>query len=164
MGAVACQNNILEIAFNPMYSACDGVHVFQVPAIVTGVSADAGLRGPASPASAASLTADEETGGTLITVLDAGTITITAAINGACGTATLNVDSATPDEWDAGFQRYNNGAIVSADAGARAAFQALLSVRRGRPGLHQLPWAPSHHVPLFRMWRTRRSRPPASAT
>jgi hypothetical protein len=51
----------------------------------------------------------DQTGGILITMLKAGTITITGtAPDGTCGTSVLNITEATEAQWAAGNARYNN--------------------------------------------------------
>jgi hypothetical protein len=101
--------NGLNIAFTPMYSAYDGVHTFQVPAIVRDVSG-ASITWSASDTSKVSIENDTTTGGAMITVLQAGTVTIEARSAGnLCGSSLLTITQATPAEWDAGDTRYNNG-------------------------------------------------------
>lgn len=102
----------LTIEFNPMYSASipgSTTHTFQVPAIVTGVSG-ANVTWTTSDTTAAMTQPDPNTGGTLITVLKPGNITVFANIGGSdCGKAPLNVTAATEADWMAGNARYNNG-------------------------------------------------------
>ena len=76
----------LTIAFNPMYSASipgSTTHTFQVPAVVTGVSG-ANVVWSASDTTAVGLQPDPQTGGTTITVLKPGTVTISAKIGQIC--------------------------------------------------------------------------------
>jgi hypothetical protein len=112
-GGGSCSSpNSLTIAFSPMYSASipgSTTHTFQVPAVVTGVSG-ANVVWSASDMTAVGLQADPATGGTMITVLKPGTVTINAAIGSSlCGSAQLVVTQATEDDWMAGNARYNNG-------------------------------------------------------
>jgi len=101
-----------------MYSAYDGVHTFQIPAVVNGVD-QSQVTWSSSDASMVSLATDPITGGTMITVNGAGTTTITAQIGDVCGTSVLTIDSATTDAWDAGYSRYHDGvaAELPPDAG-----------------------------------------------
>jgi hypothetical protein len=99
----------LKLVYAPMYSAFDGKHTFQVPVHVDGATVD--LSGwKAIPASAVTFDPDPDGGGVLVTIVqDTPEITI-AATNGTIGgTALLKVTSATPEEWEAGKARYNNG-------------------------------------------------------
>jgi hypothetical protein len=112
VGGGTCSNpNSLNIAFNPMYSASipgSTTHTFQVPAVVTGVSG-ANVVWSASDMTAVGLQPDPQTGGTTITVLKPGTVTINAQIGtDLCGSAPLTVTQATEDDWTAGNARYNN--------------------------------------------------------
>src|SRR5580698_1895622 len=104
--------NSLVIAFNPMYSASipgSTTHTFLVPAVVQGVSGT-NVKWSESDSTAVMQQADPATGGTTITVLKPGTVTIFANINGQlCGQALLTVTQATEDDWTAGNARYNNG-------------------------------------------------------
>ena len=101
----------LTIAYNPMYSASipgSTMHSFQVPAVVTGVSGN-NVVWSASDMTAVGLAPDSTTGGVMITVLKPGTVKIFANIGtDFCGSAPLNVTSATEDDWSAGNSRYNN--------------------------------------------------------
>ena len=101
----------LRLIFPRMYSAHDGVHTFQVPARVDGV--DVELEGwQAIPSSAVSFDPDpdSEQGGVLITVLEAvPEVTIAASSGALGGTAPLHITAATPEDWDVGEARYNNG-------------------------------------------------------
>ena len=98
----------LQIVFTPMYSAYDGTHRFQIPAIVNGIDLSI-IQWESSDTSIASVAPDVVSGGTMITVHASGTATITAHAGNLCGTSVLTVDTATPDDWEAGNQRYNNG-------------------------------------------------------
>ncbi len=110
-------NNALTLYFTPMYSAYDGTHQFQIPAVVNGVD-QSRITWSASDPSVASVAADPLTGGAMITVLKAGTVSITAMLGDVCGTSELTIDSATADMWTAGNARYHNGQpALLADAG-----------------------------------------------
>ena len=107
--------NTQNIEFSPMYSASipgSMMHSFQVPAIVTGVS-NASVKWSASDSTAVGQQTDMTTGGTMITVLKPGDVTIYANIQGdLCGQATLHVTSSTEEDWMAGNMRYNNGNVL----------------------------------------------------
>jgi hypothetical protein len=113
-GATPCTsaNNVLEVAFNPMYSAYEPSHKYQVPAIVNGISGS--VSWSASDMSAVSLAPDPDTGGIMITVNSAGTgtVTITATAGGLCGTSVLNITPAMTTDWMIGSARYNDGTAL----------------------------------------------------
>ncbi len=103
-----CDAGGLQVAFNPMYSAYDGVHMFQVPAVVVGSnesvvwSADSSMVGMQSD--------PERPNEVLITMLNSGTTTIEVqSADGKCATAQLIITAATPQEWDIGNARYYDG-------------------------------------------------------
>ncbi len=106
-GMGTCQGN-LSLSFTPMYSAYDGTHTFQVPAIANGVSG-AAVTWSASDPSMVTFEDDPTTGGTLITMQKAGQVTIQATAGDKCGTSLLTITAATPQDWDVGNQRYNSG-------------------------------------------------------
>jgi hypothetical protein len=102
-----CQNpNALQIFFSPMYSAFDGEHTYQIPAIVSGVS-NATVVWTATPADAVGL--DQRPELLMITALKPGTVTIQAQNGNNCGSAQLTISEATSALWKAGSDRYNNG-------------------------------------------------------
>ena len=115
-------DDILTIAFSPMYSASipgDSGVVFQVPAIVAGVE-QSSVTWSASNTSVA-LSADPSTGGILVTMLGSGTastVTITAKAGGSCAQSTLNITSATLDDYNTGKSRYNDGVAMTMGMGA----------------------------------------------
>jgi cytochrome c553 len=124
--AAACPNGALKIAFDPMYSAYDGVHTFQIPAIVDGLDASA-VTWSASDPSKVDLAPDATFGGVMITTRSSGTVTIVATAGELCGTSLLTITSATPDDWSVGSARYNDGVVLrglrpagAPDAGRRA--------------------------------------------
>lgn len=107
----------LKIAFNPMYSAFEETHTYQVPAIVDGVPP--GVEWTASPADAVSIQKSAE-GAALFTMLKSGEVTITAKTpDGKSGTAKLTISPTTPEEWERGSKRYNSmqAAITRTDGG-----------------------------------------------
>jgi hypothetical protein len=109
------QDDILTIAFAPMYSAVipgNNTHTFSVPAIVSGVSGTDVTWSASS--NAVVLASDPSTGGVLITMSDTGTggtVIITAKAGGSCGTSTLNITSALITDWAAGNSRYNDASV-----------------------------------------------------
>ena len=99
----------LTIVYPTMYSAYDGVHTFQVPARVDGATVELS-DWTALPASAVTFDPDPEGGGVMITIVEpVEEITIAAASGPIGGTAPLHVTIATPDDWERGNARYNNG-------------------------------------------------------
>lgn len=106
-----CVANVGRIWFTPMYSAFDGAHTFQVPAIAAlpGVN----LVWSSSDPSKVDFQKDPMTGGVLITTLAAGEVEIAVNADGVfCGTSRLSISAATPAEWAAGDARYNNGIVI----------------------------------------------------
>ena len=114
--ASCTQMGALQIVFAPMYSAYDGVHRFQVPAIVTGLAANQ-VTWTSSDETVATIATDATVGGAMVTVTGAGTATLIAEAGGLCGTSMIIVDSATSDEWQQGSDRYNNGIVYSRSHG-----------------------------------------------
>jgi hypothetical protein len=111
-----------QIVFSPMYSAVipGGSQVFQVPVVATGVSPSAVTW--AVSGSAASVTADESTGGALLTMNSSSpraSATVTATVGGQCASALLGITMGTLASWTTGQSRFNDG--EGADAGAREA-------------------------------------------
>jgi cytochrome c553 len=113
-----------------MYSAYDGVHMFQVPAVVNGLDpSQVEIDWSASDPSMVALEPDTATGGVMITTQKAGTVSIIATAGSLCGASLLTITAATPDDWTAGSERYNmgvtitrlpNGMMRQRDAGADA--------------------------------------------
>jgi hypothetical protein len=100
----------LKLVYDPMYSAYDGKHTFQVPVRVDGTSVP--LSGwKAIPSSAVTFDPDPDAqSGVLVTVLaPVPEIMITASNGSIGGTAPLRVTNATPSDWQVGEARYNNG-------------------------------------------------------
>ena len=119
--------NGLQIVFSPMYSAYDGMHMFQVPAIVLGIDPNL-VKWSSSDEKIATVAADSTVGGGMITVTGAGQANIIATAGSICGSSQLTVDSATPAEWMAGNDRYNNGITYGRghhDAGLPDGFSSM---------------------------------------
>jgi hypothetical protein len=126
----ACPTPTLSILFAPMYSASDGTHTFQVPAVVNGAPDQTTVKWSASDSSMVSFAVDPDTNGALITTQKAGQVTIVATNGGACGTSVLNITQAAPTDYDNGSSRYNDGVSLAGlrDAGGAvdaAAFGTL---------------------------------------
>jgi hypothetical protein len=103
----------LLIFFSPMYSAFDGVHEFKVPAIADNVDPMA-VTWSASDPSMVDLVPDATVGGVMITTRKSGKVQITATTtSGQRGTSTLNITQASPDAWNLGNTRYNNGVTLT---------------------------------------------------
>lgn len=98
----------LEILFPTMYSAYDGVHDFRVPAKVEGVK---NVKWSADPSDAVDIEKDGDDG-VLITVKKAvDVVTIHAKAGSLKSSAKLYITEATPEEWEEGNERYNNGVV-----------------------------------------------------
>jgi hypothetical protein len=109
-----CPQSALQILFDPMYSAYDGVHTFQIPAVVNGLDpTEVQISWAASDPTMVALELDPSTGGVMITTQKAGTVTIIAQAGSLCGASLLTITAATPDQWTAGSMRYNSGVIVT---------------------------------------------------
>jgi hypothetical protein len=116
--------NELQVLFNPMFSAFDGVHPFKVPAIVDNIDPGTVTWSLSDP-SMGDLVVDPSLGGVMITPRKAGKVTVVATAGKQRGTSLLTITDATPDDWATGNMRYNNGVVLTggvprgnADAGA----------------------------------------------
>jgi hypothetical protein len=99
----------LPIKFNPMYSGYDGVHTYQVPAFVIGADPASITWGSSDPTM---VDMQAYVSGIMITtkgVPDGGQVTIVAHSDAGCGSAPLTITAFTPEQWEAGAMRYNNG-------------------------------------------------------
>jgi len=99
----------LPIKFNPMYSGYDGVHTYQVPAFVVGADPASITWGSSDPTMVGM---QAYVSGIMITtrgVPDGGQVTIVARSDAGCGSAPLTITAFTPEQWEAGAARYNNG-------------------------------------------------------
>ncbi len=129
-----CPKSALTILFNPMYSAYDGMHTFQLPAVVNGLDpTEVQITWSASDPTMVALEPDPTTGGVMITMQKAGNVSIIASAGSLCGVAPLSITAATPADWTAGSERYNDGVVINRvplgmgnrrDAGADAATDA----------------------------------------
>lgn len=114
-----CANPTLNIVFSPMYSAYipgSTQQTFQIPAILDDESmATWGSSDPSKVQLVPQTVAGAP--GVMITVQGTGMVNIIATKSGgACGSSTLNITSATENDWTIGNQRYNDG--VSLHLGA----------------------------------------------
>jgi hypothetical protein len=107
-----CAKSQISIVFSPMYSAFDGVHHFQIPAVVDGIDSSA-ITWSASDPSMVAIAPDSSTGGAMITMQKAGQVSIIASAGTLCGSAQLTITSATADDWEAGSARYNDGVVIN---------------------------------------------------
>jgi len=113
-----CDGGGLTVAFNPMYSAYDGMHTFSIPAIVVGAndnvvwSADSTYVGMMSDS--------ERPNEVLLTMQSAGdtTIVVTSVDGTKCATAQLHIEQSTPQNWMIGEARYNDGKSVVLNSAA----------------------------------------------
>jgi len=97
-----------------MYSAYDGVHTFQVPAVVNGLDPkQIDITWSASDPSFVKLEPDPTTGGVMITTRKAGDVSIIASAGNLCGASLLSISSATPQDWMDGSARYNDGVVIN---------------------------------------------------
>jgi hypothetical protein len=109
-----CPKSALTILFSPMYSAYDGVHTFQIPAVVNGLDPTAiTIDWSASDPTMVKLEPDPTTGGVMITTQKSGTVSIIANAGSLCGASLLTITAATPQDWTDGSNRYNDGVVVN---------------------------------------------------
>jgi hypothetical protein len=103
-----CVDGGLSIAFNPMYSAFDGVHTYALPAIVVGSDQD--VTWFADSAMVAMMADPERPNEVLLQMQDAGVTTIhVQSADGKCGSAPLTITSVAVSDWQIGQKRYNDG-------------------------------------------------------
>jgi hypothetical protein len=112
-----CPKNDVPIAFEPMFTAFDGAHVFQVPAIVVGLP-PLSITWAASDPTLIAMQVDFETGGVLITAFKPGVVDIVATAGALCGSAHLTIDATSPAVWGLGETLFDNG--LPAGPGAAA--------------------------------------------
>lgn len=107
-----CANPTLNIVFAPMYSAYipgSTMHQFQIPAILDDESMATWSLSDPSKAQLAPQMFDGAPG-VMITVQGTGMVQVIATKSGgACGVSTLNITSATEQDWQNGQSRYNDG-------------------------------------------------------
>ncbi|HEX8792033.1 MAG TPA: hypothetical protein VF765_13855 [Polyangiaceae bacterium] len=107
-----CASPTLNIIFAPMYSAYipgSTMHQFQIPAILDDGSMATWSVSDPSKATLSVQTFDGDPG-VMVTVTGTGMVQVIATKSGgACGTSTLNITSATENDWQTGNARYNDG-------------------------------------------------------
>jgi len=125
-----CTDGGLQVAFNPMYSAFDGKHTFQIPAIVAGSnssvtwSADSTMVGMQSDG--------ERPNEVLITALKPGSVAINVtSADGKCGSSILTISAAAESDWEIGNARYNDGKSVHLEGNASPGNGSPLEVTDG---------------------------------
>jgi hypothetical protein len=106
-----CTAGGLTLAFNPMYSAYDGKHTFQLPAVVYGTTskvtwfADSNL--------VFMMANSERDNEVLLQMRKAGdTVIHVQSEDGKCGSAPLHITAAKESDWEIGNMRYNDGLSV----------------------------------------------------
>ena len=109
-----CDKSQITISFAPMYSAYDGVHLFQVPATVVSID-PAAITWHMSDPSIADLAIVPN--GVMLTIQKPGTATLIASAGSICGTSLLTVTEFDPAQWEIGSARYNNGEILTRPPG-----------------------------------------------
>jgi hypothetical protein len=107
--AVTCDNSQIELTFSPMYSAYDGVHLFQIPATIENIDPEAITWGLEDP-SIASLQVVPN--GVMLTIQAPGTTKVIASAGSICGISELTVTEFDPQQWEIGSARYNNGLVL----------------------------------------------------
>jgi hypothetical protein len=119
-----CTNPTLNIVFSPMYSAYipgSTMHSFQIPAVLDDGSMATWSVSDSTKATLAPQSIDVGGGdmipGTMITVTGTGMVQVIATNSSGCGVSTLNITSATEDDWQTGSQRYNNGTALHLGGG-----------------------------------------------
>jgi hypothetical protein len=102
----------LEIQFSKMYSAYDGQHDFKIPAKIDGVK---NIKWSADPSDSVEFQKGDTASEIMIVIKNGDTadVTITAKVGSLKATAPLHITSTTPDVWDEGNQRYNDGVVFS---------------------------------------------------
>jgi hypothetical protein len=113
-----CAKNDLQIFFSPMYTAFDGTHQFQIPAVVGNVDPTT-ITWTVSDPALADLQNDVALGGAMISSRKAGNLTVMASGGGVCGTSELTITESSLDDWNIGNMRYNNGIKLVGDVPGR---------------------------------------------
>jgi hypothetical protein len=93
-----------------MFSGYDGMHTYQIPAVVDGVDPSTITWGASDPTM---VSLSPYVRGIMITTKKAGVVQISASTTSGgtktCGSAPLTITQYTPAEWQTGHDRYNNG-------------------------------------------------------
>jgi hypothetical protein len=106
----SCETSQIKIEFEPMYSAYDGIHLFQVPATVASIDPEAITWSLSDPAIADLAIVPN---GVMLTIQKAGTATLIASAGSLCGTSLLTVTEFEPELWEIGAARYNAGMVLN---------------------------------------------------
>ena len=126
----ACADGGLTVAFNPMYSAFDGTHIFQIPAVVRGSNGQ--VTWSADSTMVGMQTDPERPNEVLIQMLKRGNVAINVkSTDGKCGSSLLFISAAADSDWEIGNVRYNDGQSLHLAAGATTGGPAARS-RVGR--------------------------------
>jgi hypothetical protein len=109
-----CEQSVITVEFEPMYSAYDGVHLFQVPATVVSIDPEA-ITWSLSDPEIANLSIVPN--GVMLTIQKAGTATLIATAGTICGSSELTVTEFDPEQWEIGSARYNSGEVLTRPGG-----------------------------------------------
>jgi len=120
----SCDKSVITISFAPMYSAYDGVHLFQIPATVVSIDPSVITWGLADPEIADLAIVPN---GVMLTIQKPGTTTLIASAGTICGTSKLTVTEFDPTQWEIGSARYNNGEILTRPPGGPPGAMAMSS-------------------------------------
>lgn len=128
-----CTQGGLQIAFNPMYSAYDGKHIFKIPAVVYGSNEEVTWT---ADTSMVEMQIDSDLPNeVLIQVLNSGFTMIEAqSADGKCAVAPLTISPATAADWAIGNARYNDGTSLHLDAVATSGTGSALEMSDGSTG------------------------------
>lgn len=108
-GGFPVQKAVLQLAFDPMYSGYDGVHDYKLPVKVTGATGD--LTVTTDPPDF--VDSEPNTDGVMLTMRKAGATTVLIKdAQGSWGSAKLTITQFTPDQWELGKTRYNEGGVA----------------------------------------------------
>jgi hypothetical protein len=128
-----CTDGGLQVAFNPMYSAFDGTHIFQIPAVVAG--SNSSVTWSADSTMVGMQPDPERPNEVLITALKAGTVAINvSSADGKCGSSILTISAAAESDWEIGNARYNDGKSVHLEGNASPGTGSPLEVADGGGG------------------------------
>jgi hypothetical protein len=141
----SCTDGGLTVAFSPMYSAFDGKHTFQVPAVVRGSNGNVQWSADSTYVNMAQDL--ERPNEVLITMKQPGSVVINvqsvpdpdAATPQApqCGSSILTISQAAESDWEIGSARYNDGTSLhlagSTTASAAGASPLEMNVDGGGP-------------------------------
>jgi hypothetical protein len=122
-----CTDGGLQIAFNPMYSAYDSVHSFEIPAVVRG--SNESVTWSADSTYVGMEVDPERPNEVLITMLRAGSVSINAlSDDGKCASSILTITPTSTSDWEIGRARYNDGTSLKLNAAAQSGGGSPLEV------------------------------------